>query len=108
MFHGGFNDVPWHVMGSEHQQKHRDVHSSSSLRQLFCQSSSSVIMTHTKNMTTAEVMMCKFISMHNLPFLAADHLSSLLPSMFPNSAIATDFACRHTKTITKAFDPQFS
>ena len=53
-------------------------------------------------------MMTQFIAMHNIPVLAADHLSGLFPSMFPDSKIAADFACRHTKTktiICDAMDP---
>ena len=47
---------------------------------------------------SAEIMMVQFITMHNLPFQASDHLSDLLPMMFPDSKIAADFACKHTKT----------
>ena len=51
-------------------------------------------MIHTARITSAEVKMVNFIDMHNLSFQAADHLSNLLLSMFPDSAIAADFACR--------------
>ena len=44
--------------------------------------------------TAAEIMMCNFIAMHNLPFVVADHLFSSVP----DSAIAADFACKRTKT----------
>ena len=49
--------------------------------------------------------------MHNLPFSAADHLSELLPSMFPDSKIAADFSCKRTKTkaiICDALEPNIS
>ena len=50
------------------------------------------------SLSAAEIMMCNFIAMYNLPFVAADHLSSLFSSMFPDSAIAADCACKHAKT----------
>ena len=51
--------------------------------------------------------MTQFIAVHNLPFQAADHLSDLFKSMFPDSTIASDFACKRTKTkaICDALDP---
>ena len=59
---------------------------------------------HARNITSAEVMMAQFIAIHNLPFLAADHLSDLFHSMFPDLKIAADFACKRTKTKSIIFD----
>ena len=50
-------------------------------------------MIHTSRVSLAEVEMVNVIVMHNLSFQAADHLSDLFPSMFPDSAMAADFAC---------------
>ena len=52
----------------------------------------------TSKVTSAEVMIARFIAMHNLPFQAADHLCDLLPVMFPDSKIAAKFSSKHTKT----------
>ncbi len=44
----------------------------------------------------------------NLSFQSADHLSDLFSCMFPDSRIASSFACKHTKTeaiICDAMDP---
>ena len=41
--------------------------------------------------------MAHFIALHNLPFQAADHLTDLFPSMFPDSRIAADFSSKHTQ-----------
>lgn len=57
---------------------------------------------------SAELALAQFIALHNLPFQAADHLSSLFPVMFPYSKIAKGFACHHTRTkalICDALDP---
>ncbi len=53
-------------------------------------------------------MMSNFIAMHNLSFQCADHLSTLFGKMFPDSTIASNFSCSHTKTkaiICQALDP---
>jgi hypothetical protein len=58
----------------------------------------------------AEVAMCNFIAQHNLPFQTADHLTDLLPKMFPDSKIAAGFACKCTKTtaiVCDALEPHF-
>ena len=47
---------------------------------------------------TAELMMTQFIVEHNLPISAADHMTHLFPAMFPDSKIASQFACKRTKT----------
>ena len=63
---------------------------------------------HSQKVMAAEIMMSNFIAHHNLSFLTADYLSQLLKSMFPDSAIASDFACKRTKTksiICDALDP---
>lgn len=63
---------------------------------------------HAKKVTSAELMMSQFIAAHNLPFQAADHLSDLFSLMFPDSRIAAEFCCKHTKTkaiICDALDP---
>ena len=57
-----------------------------------------------------EIMMCKFIAMQNMSFPATYNLSSLLHDMFPDSAIASDFSCKHTKTrsiLCEALDPHY-
>ena len=55
-------------------------------------------MIHAERVLSAEVIMCPFVVMHDLPFQAADNLTDLLSSMFPDSKIASDYACKHTKT----------
>ena len=63
---------------------------------------------HSSQVMTAELALTQFIALHNLPFQAADHLSNLFPSIFPDSKIAADFSCQHTRTkaiICDALDP---
>jgi hypothetical protein len=105
--HGGFHDVSRHINGAGHQKRFKDAHGTSNVKDLLGQSSSSQL-SHARKVMTAEIMMSNFIAMHNLPFLAADHLSSLFSSMFPDSTIASDFSCKRTKTksiICEVLDP---
>ena len=46
----------------------------------------------------AETLMANFLVEHNIPFAAADHLSDLFKTMFPDSTIAANFASKRTKT----------
>lgn len=51
-----------------------------------------------------------FIAKHNIPFLASDHANKLFPKMFPDSELAKQFSCGHTKTTaiaTQALAPHF-
>lgn len=105
--HGGMNDVKCHVEGAVHQQKYKDSQSCASISSMFGANQQQCLI-HASNVLSAEIKMVQFIAMHNLPFQAADHLSDLFKSMFPDSAIASDFACKRTKTkaiICDALDP---
>lgn len=101
--HGGFNDVKRHVSGTVHQQRLKDSHGMSAIGTFFQKDSTD----HQRNVISAEVHMANFIAMHNLSFQTADHLSDLLPAMFPDSKIA---GCKHTKTkaiCCDALDPYY-
>ena len=92
--HGGFNNVKRHVSGSVHQQRFKDSRGMSAIGTFFQKHSTD----HQRSVTSAEIHMGNFIAMHNLSFQAADHLSDLLPAMFPDSKTASDFGFKHTKT----------
>ena len=100
--HRGYNNVKRHINGPVHQRRIKSSQGIASISDVFRKESSVV---HSSKIISAEITMAKFIAMHNLSFKAADHLSELLSSMFPDSAIAADFACKRTKTKTDALDP---
>ena len=105
--HGGLNDVKRHVQGAVHKKRLKDVEKTTTISEFWGESSASHL-AHSSKVTSAELAMVQFIAMHNLPFLAADHLTDLFPRMFPDSKIAGDFSCRRTKTrsiICHALDP---
>ena len=100
--HGGLNDIKRHVVGPIHKRKLTEKDQNSRLDSFVLDK------VHAKKVTSAELMMSQFIAAHNIPFQAADHLSDLLTSMFPDSRIAADFCCQHTKTkaiICDTLDP---
>ena len=58
----------------------------------------------------AEIRMAAFVTEHNLSFNIMDHLSELLPKVFPDSEIAQQFKSKCTKTskvIKNACAPYF-
>ena len=58
----------------------------------------------------AEIKMAGFLSEHDLPFKVMDHLSDLLPKIFPDSKIASRFKSKRTKTtniVKNALAPYF-
>ena len=46
------------------------------------------------NVAYAEAIWCTYTVVNNLPFLVANHVSDMVPVMFPDSAIAKDFRCK--------------
>ena len=104
--HGGFNDVTRHVQGKGHAKRFKDTDTSRTIQSFVGQSSTSL----SSKVMQAEVVMCNFIAQHNLSFQTADHLTDLLPKIFPDSKIAAGFACKRTKTtaiICDALEPHF-
>ena len=72
--HGGFNDAKRHVNGAVHQRRIRSTQGSDDISNLLTKSQEHSLI-HSANVTSAEIMMVKFIAMHNLSFKAADHLT---------------------------------
>lgn len=63
-----------------------------------------------QSVTEAEARWALFTAKHNLSFLSSDHASKLFKKMFPDSEIAKNFACGHTKTaaiIKEALSPHY-
>ena len=78
-----------------HQRKFRQLDNNSTIDSLLRKAAGGE---QASKVMAAELMMVQFIATHNIPFQAADHLSELVSSMFPNSQIAAEFRCKHTKT----------
>ena len=60
--------------------------------------------------TRAEVKIANFMVEHNVPFAVADHLSTLLCDIFPDSQIAKQYSSARTKTtsiLNLAMAPHF-
>ena len=105
--HGGINDIKRHVDGLKHQQKLKESQASAGIANYFGEFREPSL-AQAQKVLSAELMMSQSIAMHNLPFQAADHLTDIIPVMFPDSKIASAYACKHTKTkaiICDALDP---
>ena len=50
-----------------------------------------------KDTKVAELKFAMFVAEHNIPFQAIDHLTEVMRSAFPDSKIASEFTCKHTK-----------
>lgn len=55
-------------------------------------------------MKKAELTFCAFIAEHNLPFRVMDHLSTVISRTFKDSAIASEFSCKRTKTAAMTYN----
>lgn len=53
----------------------------------------------------AEVKINGFLAEHNLPIAVADHIGLLLKDIFPDSKIASAYACGRTKSMNRAIKP---
>ena len=69
------------------------LQSTSGIRFLLVSSPSHQL--HYQKLMSVEIIMTNFSADHNLPFLAADK------KMFPNAIVASDFACKRTKSYVK-------
>ena len=54
--------------------------------------------TLTEQITDAEAMWSAMVAEHDIAFLMSDHVSKMVPKMFPDSPIAAGFKCCRTKT----------
>ena len=106
VYHGGINDVKRHCQSRGHVNRYSGCQSNSTMSSFVTTTNPS----HQSKVIAAEVVMSKFIALHNLPFQAADHLTDLFPFMFPDSKIANSFSSKHTKTksiLCDALDPYY-
>jgi uncharacterized membrane protein YeiH len=103
--HGGLNDVKRHVSESVHQQRLKDLSSSSTITTFFRKDTGD----HEFKVIAAEEQRAQFIALHNISFQTATY-QTLFTRIFPDSKIAADFTCKHTKAKSvccDALDPHY-
>ncbi|XP_052072307.1 uncharacterized protein LOC127710472 [Mytilus californianus] len=88
--HGGLNDVNKHTNTAMHIKNLQAQNSTKSASNFFTRPDDDGV-------TKAEVVFAYSIAEHNIPFSYADHFTKLCKVMFPDSKIATKFACGRTK-----------
>ena len=90
--HGGFNDIKCHANGPAHKRKLTEIGQTVRIDTSFTADKM-----HAKRVILALLIMSQFIVAHIIPFQATDHLTHLFKAMFPDSKIAADLHCKHTK-----------
>ena len=103
---GGVHQVKRHCSVKKHVSKLKELRSQPTI-QASLASHQSTQRFHDQ-VTCAELYFARFVTEHNLPFAVADHFNKLCSVMFPDSKIASEFACARTKTaalVTHALAP---
>jgi hypothetical protein len=91
--HGGSADCMKHMKSAKHcgLEQIKSSASASNMRQYF-------LTEKDQSVIRAEVLFTQFVVEHNIPVAASDHCSKLFRAMFPDSKVASQYACGRTKT----------
>ena len=101
--HGGVNDVK-HFSSKNHLQAMASPTATQSLDRCGFGNSEAARKARRKQedeqmlVQRAECLFVQFVAEHNLPFRVGDHFTKPVRTMFPDSSIAQQFQCSHTKT----------
>jgi hypothetical protein len=90
--HGGLNDVKKHVSTLSHISNAKQAAGCQNLIAAFGDQSMG------EKVTNAELLFTNFLIEHNVPLASADHSGQLFKAMFPDSAIASKYACARSKS----------
>ena len=93
----GVYDVSVHVGGPRHKARAQAATNQRSMAGFLVKRDSKQVDLEHKTVS-AEMKFARFVVEHNLPIAVADHVTKLLPRMFPDSEIAQKFQCSWTKT----------
>ena len=93
----GVYDVSVHVWGPRHKARAQAATNQRSMAGFLVKRDSKQADLEHKTVS-AEMKFARFVVEHNLPIAVADHVTKLLPRMFPDSEIAQKFQCSRTKT----------
>jgi len=99
--YGGANDVVKHFSTKNHWESIKATASSSTLARFGIGNSEEALRSTQKEEEKKMQVLhagALFVAEHNPSFRTGDHFSKLAKSMFPDSAIAKQFHCSHTKT----------
>ena len=91
--HGGGNDIKTHVSGARHIKNCNDRVGQQNIK-TFCQDFDKSL---DQKAIHAELLWTNFLVEHNVATAASDHFGSLMKEMFPDSKIAHQIKCGHTK-----------
>ena len=106
---GGVHEVKRHMETAKHKCGLEDITSQPGIAQAMVARQQHTALS--EQTMKAEVFFVKFIAEHNLSFRSADHFGKLVKVMFPDSKIASSFACSRTKTaavVNSAMAPELN
>ena len=95
--HSGIYDVAVHIGGPRHKARTDASLNQRSMSSFVVKKDSKLVELEHKTVS-AELLFTRFVVEHNLPIAVADHVTKLMPVMFPDSEIAKKFRCSRTKT----------
>ena len=88
----GLKDLKRHGQAAKHIQNAKAKRSTPTISTIFPGDDTK------EDVKKAEIKIAAFIVEHNLSFQVMDHLSEVIKESFPDSKIAMEFSCKHTKT----------
>ena len=92
--HQGRGDLVRHCTGSDHKKMLNEKRHQREIDTAFYRRDQPLDVAARK----AEVKITGFLAEHNLPIAVADHIGPLLKDIFPDSKIASAYACGRTKS----------
>lgn len=87
---GGVHQVKRHCVNKRHSNQVSELRTQPRITEVSRNQSNARVLS--EQVCHAELCFTRFVAQHNLPFAVADHFSTLVPIMFPDSKIATEFA----------------
>ena len=90
--HSGSYDITHHIKSSKHRSNAEAKGSTRSIEQFMTSASADL------GVIRAETLWTQYVVERNMPFAASDDFTSVVKKIFPDSKIASQFACRRTKT----------
>ena len=88
----GRYDITQHIATAKHRSNAERKDSNQSILQFVSSKSNDY------DTIRAETLWTLYVVEHNMPFTSSDSFSDIAKVMFPDSKVAREFSCRHTKT----------
>ena len=94
----GEYDIKQHMSTTRHKELTENVKQNQTLFGMGFTKDTEKPSSLQEKVINAECIMTTYITQHNIPIQAANHMTEMFHTMFPDSRIAKEFACKKTKT----------